>query len=72
MRCYLMQKGHIVSVELLAAGPDSSLVEQAERIFAGKARMNFDGFEIWDGARFIYTYPKMATPLAQPCSSRPA
>jgi hypothetical protein len=70
LRCYLMRKGHIASVEFLAAGPDSSLIEQGERIFvAAKARMNFDGFEIWDGARRVYTFPEEEAPVPQPGSS---
>lgn len=71
MRCYLLRKGHIVSVEFLAAGPDSFLIEQGERIFAAKSGVNIEGFEIWDGARLIYAYPEEADPLVEPDSSRP-
>jgi hypothetical protein len=55
MRCYLMRKGHIESVEVLDVGSDAELIAQGKAHFA--RRGGFDGFEVWDGKRRIYVYP---------------
>ena len=57
MRCYLMRRGGIVSVEFLEAGPDGSLIEQGRAIFEARTAERFDGFEVWDGARPVFRYP---------------
>lgn len=58
MRCYLMKKGHIADVEILASGPDESLVDQAKLHFARRGGERFDGFEVWDRARKVYVWPE--------------
>lgn len=58
MRCYLIRKGHIAAVEVLGAGPDEALVEQARALFE-KRESEFEGFEVWDCARFVYRYPEL-------------
>ena len=57
MRCYLYRAGHIVAVEILAAGSDDALIQQARAAFEPR-KHEFDGFEIWDRARFIYRFPE--------------
>ena len=59
MRCFLMRGGHIESVELLEPGSDEDLIVQGRMWFeVRKAEGRFDGFEVWDGARRLYTYPE--------------
>jgi len=59
MRCYFMRGGHIASVEFLQEGPDADLIKQSHTHFeARKSEVPFDGFEVWDGARRIYTHPE--------------
>jgi hypothetical protein len=54
MRCYLMRKGHIESVEVLDVGSDAELIAQGKAHFA--RRGGFDGFEVWDGKRRMRKY----------------
>ena len=59
MRCFLKKKGRIAAVEFLEAGPDESLVEQAKAHFARRTTdERFDGFEVWDRARYVYAWPE--------------
>lgn len=64
MRCFLMNRGHIVGVEFLSKGPDDKLVEEArahfDRRIGGGER--FDGFEVWDRARRVYVWPEETMP----------
>jgi hypothetical protein len=64
MRCFLMMKGHIAGVEFLAEGPDDKLIEQARAHFDRRtsAKEPFDGFEVWDRARRVYTWPDEPEP----------
>ncbi|HEX3756138.1 MAG TPA: hypothetical protein VHV26_13785 [Rhizomicrobium sp.] len=56
MRCYFMLHGHIDSVEVLTAQTDEERIAEAEKMF--KARVpHIEGFEVWDGPRFVYRYP---------------
>jgi hypothetical protein len=58
MRCYFMRDGHIASVEFLESTTDRERVVEAEALFNIKARdAGCDGFEVWDGPRFVYRYP---------------
>jgi hypothetical protein len=67
MRCYLMRGGHIQSVEFLEAGPDDDLIRQAHTRFeARKSEERLEGFEVWDGARRVYVYPRQ---VIQPAPS---
>ncbi|SEP51425.1 hypothetical protein SAMN02990966_07988 [Rhodospirillales bacterium URHD0017] len=54
MRCYFMRGGRIEGVTFLRSGADSALIEEAKRAFAKQVDQQFDGFEIWDGTRFVY------------------
>lgn len=59
VRCYLMM-GHIAAVEFLDTGADDSLIEQAHAHFGRRTREErFDGFEIWDCARRVYSWPQV-------------
>ncbi|OAI45493.1 hypothetical protein AYO42_00205 [Rhizomicrobium sp. SCGC AG-212-E05] len=59
MRCYFMKDGHIASVEPLTQTTDEFLIVEAREFFElkGKPR-GAEGFEVWDGPRFIYRYPE--------------
>ena len=55
MRCYFMRSGRIQGITFLKSGPDDArLVEEARSVFEQHAEQNFDGFEVWDGTRFVY------------------
>jgi hypothetical protein len=58
MRCYLFRRGHIVAVEVLDAGSDDALIQQARAVFE-RRKNEFDGFEVWDRTRFIYRLPAL-------------
>lgn len=58
MRCYLFRGGHIAAVETLKEGSDEALVEQARALFENSER-DYQGFEVWDRARFVYRYPEL-------------
>lgn len=58
MRCFFMKDGHITSVQILTADTDTGLVEQARTAFYAKGgRSIADGFEVWDGPRFVSRFP---------------
>ncbi len=57
MRCYFMRAGRIEGVEFLKAGLDDELIKQAKSLFLERAHQNYDGFEVWDGTRFVYREP---------------
>ena len=57
MRCYLMRRGHIASVEFLELGSDAELIEQGKAKFSARKAEGFEGFEVWDGARPLYRFP---------------
>lgn len=53
-----MKQGRIRSVEFLSAKDDRGLIEEAGKIFeAADPRIDADGFEVWDGPRFVYRHP---------------
>jgi hypothetical protein len=59
MRCYLMTKGRISSVEFLSMRTDEGRIAEAREIFEKLAgQRGADGFEVWDGGRFVYRYPE--------------
>jgi hypothetical protein len=59
MRCYFMKDGHIAGVEYLTQTNDEGRVSEARQIFNAKGKpRGADGFEVWDGPRFIYRYPE--------------
>jgi hypothetical protein len=44
----------IEGVTFLKSGPDNAQIEEARSVFAQHAGQQFDGFEVWDGTRFVY------------------
>lgn len=57
MRCYLIRAKKIEGVEFLDNAPDEDLIKEAEARFRESADQNYDGFEVWDGKRFVYRFP---------------
>ena len=53
MRCYFMRGGRR-GVTFLKSGPDDALIAEAKSAFEQQAGQQFDGFEVWDGTRFVY------------------
>lgn len=63
MRCYFMKHGHIAAVEFLKKTDDEGRVAEALELFAENGiRLGADGFEIWDGARFVFRFPERSCP----------
>ena len=56
MRCYFMRGSKIANVQLLRAGSDDELIHEALAVFGQHAEHAYDGFEVWDGKRFVYRY----------------
>ena len=59
MRCYFMKDGHILSASLLGdQDDDEGHIRQAQDLFekVGK-RLDADGFEVWNGPRFVFRFP---------------
>jgi hypothetical protein len=57
MRCYLFRGGQIAAVRIFADGSEGSVIRKCRAAFE-KRKHEFDGFEIWDDARFAYRYPE--------------
>ena len=51
-RCYFLDKGRIIGVEVLNAAQDHDAIEQCRRAHA--LRGNCDGFEVWYGTRRVH------------------
>jgi hypothetical protein len=63
MRCYFMRDGHIAAVEFLTEPTDEGRIAEAKRLFVTKGLdYHADGFEVWDGARFVYQFPEAPPP----------
>ena len=58
MRCYFMRGNRIEVVEYLTTAPDEDLIREAQaKFFERRADEHYDGFEVWDGKRFVYQFP---------------
>jgi hypothetical protein len=54
-----MRNDHIDGVEILSATDDAGKIAQARKLFESRCRtLQTDGFEVWDGARFVYRFPE--------------
>ena len=54
-----MKDGHIAAVEYLTVAGDQDCIAEARKIFGTKgAPRGADGFEVWDGSRFVYRFPE--------------
>jgi hypothetical protein len=63
MRCYFLRGGRIAGVEILPLGlSDEDAIARAHTL-SSKRKGPFDGFEVWDGARFIFRRPRRPTRL---------
>jgi len=51
-----MRGSSIANVEFLDAPSDDELIRQALLAFEKHADRAYDGFEVWDGKRFVYRY----------------
>jgi hypothetical protein len=51
-----MKGGQIAAVELLTPAPDLEAIEQAKERFKVRRTEGFDGYEVWDRARFLYRH----------------
>jgi hypothetical protein len=60
MRCYFIRNGHIVAFEPLTVASDAEALEQARALF--DEREGFHGFEVWDRARRVHSYPAAGSP----------
>jgi len=58
VRCYFLRRGHIGSVEILTDVSDEAAIKQANALFE-KRKKEFEGFEVWDRARFVHCYPPL-------------
>lgn len=56
MRCYFMRRTRIANVDFLNGRTDDELIQQALAAFEEHAQQAYDGFEVWDGKRFVYRY----------------
>jgi hypothetical protein len=63
MCCYLMQGGHIASVEALPGLSDEEAIQKSHEIFL-QAKDRFDGFELWDRARVVVRWPDPVPPIS--------
>ena len=60
MRCYFLRGGRIAGVEILPLGlSDEDAIARAHALSA-KRKGPFDGFEVWDRARFVFRRPPSA------------
>jgi hypothetical protein len=61
MRCFFMKNGRITTVEFLTHTEDALRIAESRELFEKKGRPNgAEGFEVWDGARFVYRFPDVS------------
>ena len=67
MRCYFIRQGHIVSVEAIPGLSDEETIKRAWELFEAtrKAKLNYDGFEVWHMSRVVFQYPPRAYEMAR-------
>jgi hypothetical protein len=70
MRCYFLKAGHIVAVEELTGLLDEAAVAKAHELYA-KRKTAYEGFEVWERARFVFRHPDRAIPQGGPETSFP-
>jgi hypothetical protein len=52
MRCYFMRNGHIATFQEFSDLSDEEATNRSYQL-CYEMKDNFDGFELWDGARMI-------------------
>jgi hypothetical protein len=56
MPCYFLRDGHVAGVEMMPLGlSDEDAIARAHTL-SSKRKGRFDGFEVWDNARMIFSY----------------
>jgi hypothetical protein len=67
MQCYFLRDGHLAGVEILPPGlSDEDAIARAHAL-SSKRKGPFEGFEVWDRARFVFRQPLSAeTPGPNP------
>ena len=67
MLCYFLRDGHISGVETLPLGlsDEDAIIAWAHRLSSKR----FDGFEVWDHARFVWLPSAMTLALSLRCAS---
>jgi hypothetical protein len=67
MQCYFQREGRLAGVEMLPVGlSDEDAIARAHTL-SSKRKRPFDGFEVWDRARFVFMQSLSAeTPEADP------
>jgi hypothetical protein len=58
--CYLLRDGCIAGVRMLPSGVQQEDKIARAHVLFSKVRGLFDGFEIWDGVRVVFSYPDPA------------
>lgn len=54
-RCYFLDKGRIIGVEVLNAAQDDEVIELCRHAHKQRGG-NCNGFEIWHGSRFVHRW----------------
>jgi hypothetical protein len=53
-----MKHGQVAAVEYLTQTNDDARIVEAWELFEARGRSRgAEGFEVWDGAHFVYRYP---------------
>ena len=68
MRCYFLRDGHIAGVEMLPLGLSDKDAIAGAHALSSKRKGPFEGFEVWDDARMIFSY---ADPAKKPETVQP-
>ena len=64
MQCYFQRDGYLAGVDMLPLGlSDEDAIARAHTL-SSKRKRPFDGFEVWDRARFIFSLSPSAETLA--------
>jgi hypothetical protein len=72
MRCYFLRGRRIAGVEILPLGLSGDEAIARCHVLSSKRRGTFEGFEVWDQARFVFRGPPSETdePPARQTDSR--
>ena len=54
-----MKRGHIAAVEFLSTTTDEGRIAESLELFEKIGmKQGAEGFEVWDGPRFVYRFPE--------------
>ena len=56
MRCFFMRRSSILNVAFVADRTDEEAIDEALAAFQKQGQKAYDGFEVWQGRRFVYCY----------------